>query len=340
MPSEVLVYRGDLIESRHAVSCCVSRADGSLVATSGDPDLVAFWRSCAKPFQALPSVMEGAADALGAGEEEMALACASHNGEPRHVAVARGLLERSGAGVDDLVCGAHISLDEYIARAMAANGEQPTKLHNNCSGKHALMIGLARHKGWGSAGYADPEHPLQRRCLVEVAKWSGMPVTAVPHATDGCGVPSFALPLSAMALAWARLGDAAERRPVAGLDNDELRAMQLLIAAIRTHPFLIAGSRRLDTELVERTKGRIIAKVGAEGVYCAAVPQLGIGIALKVEDGATRCLAPALLGVIDLVAPAMVPRMPSYALPGIRNTLGAQVGHIEARINLDPVAKK
>lgn len=340
MHSEVLVYRGDVIESRHDISIAVVRSDGSRVASSGDEGLVAFWRSCAKPFQAVPSLVDGAADGIGLGAEELALACASHNGEPRHVDVARRMLERAGASEADLVCGPHASLDEPTAREMTQLGQRPTRLHNNCSGKHALMIAHAKHMRWGSDGYAEPAHPLQRSALDEVAAWTEMGAHAVPHATDGCGVPSFALPLSAMALAWARLGAAGAGRPVKGVSPASAAAMKRLVSAIVAHPFLVAGSRRLDTDLIEATRGKIVAKVGAEGVYCAAVPSLDIGIALKAEDGATRALSPALLGVLDKVATGLVPALAAHRTADIRNTLGVAVGHVEARINLDQTATK
>src|SRR5258706_14022921 len=164
MPSTIDVFRGDLIESRHHLSIAVVRADGSLFGTRGDGGLVTFWRSCAKPFQAIPMIALGAAEARGFGADALALACASHNGEERHVALARRMLEASGASENGLVCGPHSSINDDVAKAMAARGEKPTKLHNNCSGKHAGMIALGRHAGWGSDGYAAPAHGVQKRC--------------------------------------------------------------------------------------------------------------------------------------------------------------------------------
>ena len=340
MPSEILVFRGDLVESRHDVSCAVVRGDGSLATSCGDPGLVAFWRSCAKPFQAVPSVMDGAAASIQAGDEELALACASHNGEQRHVDLARAMLERCGAGEADLACGPHASLDEETARSMALRGEKPSRLHNNCSGKHALMIAHARYKKWGSDGYAGVAHPLQRQILGEVASWTGLKASAVPHATDGCGVPSFALPLRSMALAWARLGRAASGNACDGMSGAQCEGMRALTHAIVAQPFLLAGTRRLDTDLIADSRGRVLAKVGAEGVYCAAIPELDIGLALKVEDGASRALSAALLGILDIVAPGITPKLDEHRASPIKNTLGAVVGYIEARVNLDHSATK
>jgi len=316
------------------------REDGTTFAVTGNPDLVAFWRSCAKPFQAVPMVVRGAERAFAITSEQLALACASHNGEPRHVALALQMLEQSGASEADLVCGPHSSINDDVARAVASRGEQTTKAHNNCSGKHAGMIALARHQQWGSSGYERPEHLVQQGCLDEVAHWTSVPAGHVGSATDGCGVPTFAVPLRAMALAWARLGAAGAGRPAAGFDGPRGEAAGRLFQAMRANPFFIAGTGRLDTDLVTTGGGRIVAKVGAEGVYCAAIPELGLGLALKVEDGAVRCLNPALLGLLDLVAPGIVPPLDQHRGQSIMNTLGAKVGHVEARMELDRGAAK
>lgn len=338
MPSSVELLRGDLVESRHQVSLAVVSADGRLVASSGDPNLVAFWRSAAKPFQAIPLVADGAAGALGVGDEELALACASHNGEPRHVEVARRLLARSGATDDDLVCGVHASLSDAVAKAMTERGEKLTRAHNNCSGKHAGMIALAHHKGWTPGGYHAPDHPVQRRCLTEVAAWSGLSEASVPHATDGCGVPSFALPIRAMALAYARLGAAAQGDGLPALPSGSVQAALRIFAAVRANPFLVAGTGRLDTDLLEGARGRVFAKVGAEGVYSATIPELRLGLALKVEDGATRAAGPALLALLDHLAPGLAPDLAPHRSPAIRNTLGSVVGRLVARVELHRAA--
>lgn len=340
MPSTIDVFRGDLVESRHHVSIAVVRADGSLLGSSGDPELVAFWRSCAKPFQAIPMIVDGAAEAYGFGADALALACASHNGEERHVALARQMLAASGASESDLVCGPHASISEDVAKAMQARGETPTKAHNNCSGKHAGMIALGRHAKWGSDGYATTEHPVQEACLEEVARWTGLPEAKVPHATDGCGVPSFALPLRAMALAWARLGAASAGDRIHGMPKDEQKAGVQLVEAMRAHPFLIAGTGRLDTDLIAACGGRVVAKVGAEGVYCATIPEQRLGLAIKVEDGASRCLGPALLGLLEVLSPGVADGLRDQRECVITNTLGASVGHVEPRIVLDRAASR
>jgi L-asparaginase II len=334
MTSCVEVTRGDLVESRHLVSVAVADATGRLVAWSGEPRLVAFWRSAAKPFQAVPLVADGAADARGIGDEELALSCASHNGEAAHVEIARRLLSRAGASEEDLVCGPHASLSDAVARDMSGRGERPTRIHNNCSGKHAAMITVARHAGWGSDGYHRPAHPAQRRCLAEVAAWCSLAEASIPHGTDGCGVPSFAVPLSAMAVAYARLGAAAEGDPVGGIGSASLAAARRVLGAMRRHPFLVAGTGRLDSDLIEASRGQVVSKVGAEGVYCATLPGLRLGVALKIHDGALRALGPALLAVLDTVAPGMAPRLDQHRNGAVTNTLRETVGSLDARVNL------
>jgi L-asparaginase II len=218
---------------------------------------------------------------------------------------------------------------------MEARGEQPTKAHNNCSGKHAGMIAVGRHAGWGHERYHVHTHRIQRRCLQEVAHWTGIPVDGIPHGADGCGVPSFAVPLASMAAAYARLGAAVAGDDVPQVPAASVAAARRLVAAVRAHPFLLAGSTRLDTALLELTHGRIIAKVGAEGVYSAVIPDMRLGLALKVEDGATRAAVPALLALLDRIVPGVVPDLEHQRIPAVKNTLGHQVGALEPCIELD-----
>ncbi len=349
MSSSVNVIRGATVESRHRVSAAVVDAAGRLVARTGDPDLVTYWRSCAKPIQAVPLITDGAADALGITDAEIALACASHNGEPRHVEVAAGLLARARCTEADLACGAHNSLSPAVARAMAERGEKPRRINSNCSGKHAAMLAQARFHAWPTEGYRLAEHPVQRRALEEVAAWTGVPEAEVGQGVDGCGVVSFALPLRNMALAYARLAAAAEQdggglRVVGGggrstthnpLPTHRLQAARRILAAITADPFLIAGTGRLCTEVTASTGGRVIAKIGADGVYCAVLREAGLGLALKVEDGDGESARPALLGALEALVPGVVRVAESFHRPVIKNTLGESVGHLEAKITLE-----
>jgi L-asparaginase II len=314
------------------------------VSSTGDSDLVTYWRSCAKPIQVLPLIEDGGADALGITDAEIALACASHNGEPRHLAVALSLLEKAGCAERDLECGPHPSLSPAIAREMAGRGEKPRKLHSNCSGKHAAMLALARHHGWPTEEYRKAEHPVQRRLLKEVAAWTGVAEDKIGQGTDGCGVVSYALPLRSMALAYARLG---VRDPGSGVREGALpgpgsltpeparAAAERVIRAIVAEPFLIAGTGRLCTEVIASSRGAVIAKVGADGVYCATVPGARLGFAMKVEDGDMDAARPALLAFLESLAPGAVRVADSFRSPRIKNTLGEEVGHLEARVSLE-----
>ncbi|HJS47390.1 MAG TPA: asparaginase [Gemmatimonadales bacterium] len=318
--------RGTLVESVHRVSAAVVDVEGGLVAASGDPDLVTFWRSAAKPFQALPAVADGAADRFGLGAEELALACASHSSEPAHLVVARRMLERIGCTEADLACGPHPPLGPAVAEEVVRRGTPMSPRWSNCSGKHAGMLALARHHGWPTAGYERAGHPVQDRILAELERWTGVPAAEVALAVDGCTAACFGLPLRAMALAYARFATEA------GGPAGRLRA------AMGTHPHLVAGTGRVDTEIIRASAGRVLAKVGAEGVYGACVVPAGLGIALKVEDGDMRSAPVALAAVLRDLAEAgllppldeLAPVLGRFARSAIHNTRSEFTGELRA----------
>jgi L-asparaginase II len=323
----VEVRRGGEIESVHRVSIAVVERSGRLHAAAGHAGLVTFARSAVKPIQALPLVEDGVVDRFGLSDRELALCCASHNGEPHHVGVAAGLLQRLGLSEDALACGPHDPLYAPAARALRDAGQQPGRIHNNCSGKHAGMLALARAHGWPVEDYHTAPHPVQQRMLFEMSRWSGIAAEHIATAVDGCGVVTFALPLEAMARAFARFaGNAADGGPAARI-----------VAAVAAWPEYLAGTGRLCTKLLRASAGRIVAKVGAEGVYCAAVPEAGLGVALKIEDGATRAAGPALLATLqdlDVLRPAERTELQDLAAPELRNTRGERVGELRAWIGL------
>jgi L-asparaginase II len=317
---DITVTRGSDVESRHRVHAAVVGADDRLVATARDAELVSFWRSCAKPFQAMPLVESGGVDQLSWGADEIALACASHGGEPEHVAVVERMLRDIGLEEGDLACGPQEPLAPRGARLVREAGVRLTRLHNNCSGKHAAMLALAQTQGWSLHGYERAEHPVQRAALASVARWTGLEPRTVRLATDGCAVVVFGLPLVAMARAYARLARAA----VAG---DDVPAR--IVDAIRARPFLFGGTDRFDTLLLEETGGRILAKVGAEGVHSVAVLDAGVGLALKVEDGATRAQYTAVLQLLRVLGylPDLLPaRLADFLHKPVRNSRGEVVG--------------
>lgn len=278
--------RGELTESVFRVSVAVVDATGRAVASAGDPALVTFWRSAAKPFQAMPLLADGGAERFGLADDELALACASHSSEPVHLEVGRRFLEKIGCRESDLACGPHVPLDPAVAARVTREGITLTPVWSNCSGNHAGMLGLARAHDWPTAGYERAGHPVQERILDGVARWTDVPRDRIATGVDGCTTVCFALPLAAMALAYARFGV-----------SDEPPARRLRGAMIG-NPLLVAGTGRLCTDLVALTGGAVLAKLGAEGVYSAAVPAAGLGVALKVESGEMRATGAALLGVL------------------------------------------
>jgi len=324
---DVEVTRGDVVESRHRVHAAVIGPDDVLIAAARDSALVSMWRSCSKFFQLMPMLATGGFDQLKWGDEELALAVASHGGEPEHVAVVARMLASLALEEGDLACGPHDPMSARGHKLLRESGHSPTRLHNNCSGKHTAMLGRAKTAGWAIRGYEMADHPVQRSCLGEVSAWTGVPLDDMALGIDGCGVTVMALPLDRMALAYARLGRAIEA-------GEEIPAR--MAKAIRAHPMLFAGTDRFDTVMLEETNGAVIAKVGAEGVHSVTVPALGIGLALKVEDGALRAQHIAVLHALQQlsVLPAeLSPRLAEFAAKPLRNTRGEQVGEVRGALS-------
>ena len=319
---DVVATRGGVVESQHRVHAAIVDASDCLVAGAGDPRRLTHWRSCAKPFQIMPLLASGGFDDLQWGDDELALGCASHGGEPEHVAIAERMLSTMGLEEGDLACGPHEPLSNRGVKLLREAGERPTRLHNNCSGKHAAMLAAAHTAGWPLFGYERPGHDVQQCCLESVAKWTGLDADDIGIAVDGCGVVEYALPLADMARAYARLGCAA--RDAAGVPKRVVSAMQ-------TRPFLVGGTDRFDSILIEETDGQVVAKIGAEGVHSAAVLDQGIGIAIKVEDGSPRAQFPALVRLLQLMdaLPHPLPaRLDEFVHRHIRNTRGESVGEV------------
>ncbi|HEX3157959.1 MAG TPA: asparaginase [Gemmatimonadaceae bacterium] len=319
---DIAVTRGTDIESRHRVHAAVVGPDDRLLATARDPELVSFWRSCAKPFQVMPLLASGGVDALHWSADDIALACASHGGEPEHVAVAERMLRSIGLEEGDLACGPHEPLSARGSRLLRESGGRPTRLHNNCSGKHAAMLALAQTQGWSLHGYERLAHPVQQAALDSVARWTGMAPGDLWLASDGCAVVVFGLPLRNMARAYARLAAAAT-----ACEDIPMR----VVDAMRTNPFLVGGTDRFDTVLMEETEGRVLSKVGAEGVHSLAVLDQGIGAALKVEDGAQRAQYAAVLRLLhelDALPTPLPLRLAEFLHKPVRNTRGEVVGAV------------
>jgi L-asparaginase II len=277
------VERSGFVESRHLGAVAVAGPDGELLAAAGDPDLVVYPRSCSKPFQALAVRGLGVERELGLGQLALAGACGSHDGEPDHVASVRKVLAAAGLEESELRCPPILPAN----REARARVEGPAPVYHNCSGKHAYMLAGSVVGGWETARYTEPEHPLQAVVADTLSEFAGVPIEHV--GVDGCGVPVHAMPLRGLATAYARLGT----RAAGGEEGPSA-----LVAAVRRHPFMVAGSGQLDTVLLEATGGRVLAKVGAEAAYAAVDLDSGVGLALKVVDGAPRARGAALLAAL------------------------------------------
>jgi L-asparaginase II len=319
---DVVATRGAEVESRHRVHAAVVGDADALLATAHNPATVSSWRSCAKPFQIMPLLQSGGFDELHWGDDQLALACASHGGEPEHVALAQKMLNDIGLEEGDLACGPHDPLSSRGMKLLRESGARLTRLHNNCSGKHAAMLARAQTAGWPTYGYERREHQVQRHCLEACAAWAGLAPSDIGQAIDGCGVVAFALPLENMARAWSRLARAMR-------DRDELPSR--IVHAITTRPFLVGGTDRFDTVLMQETQGRVVTKIGAEGVHSVGIPEQGIGFAVKVDDGAQRAQFPAVLRLLQMldVLPATLPsRLEEFLHKPLRNTRGEVVGEV------------
>ena len=328
--------RGDRTETVHRVHVAVVDAQGALVARAGDPDLVTFWRSAAKPFQALPIVLDGAAEEFQLDARHLAIACASHSSEPAQVELVREFLGRIGASEADLQCGPHTPLSDAVARSYRARSVELTAIHSNCSGKHTGMLALARHHGWQVADYHRLQHPVQQRCLREVCRWTDMNEAAIGTAVDGCGVVCYALPVRRMALAYARLTNADFGLRIENQNAEPLRNPQSairnphpasrIVTAMLAHPELIAGEGRPCTEMMRAFPNRLIAKVGAEGVYSGLILPERLGVSLKVEDGHGLAAALAMASVLGQLG--LTPLPDSLQSRTNYNTRGEVVGEL------------
>jgi L-asparaginase II len=320
-----VVRRGERVESEHRVAYAVADADGAVLDAAGAVERPVFPRSAVKPLQALALVESGAVDRFAISEQELALACASHGGEPEHVDLVQAWLARLGLEPAVLECGAHPPTHGPSAERLIAAGRAPEAVHNNCSGKHAGMVTLACHLGVSVAGYSRPDHPVQQLIAGVLRAMTGLAALPAP-AIDGCGVPTWALPLGRLATAMARFGDPAGCVPAA-----RAVACARLRAAMAAHPHLVAGSGRLCSEILAVAPD-VLAKTGAEGVYVACLPGRRLGLALKVEDGAGRAAQVALLALLQALhafGPKAAAGLAERLRPQLRNHAGVVVGRIE-----------
>lgn len=300
----VELWRGGLLESAHCGHAVICDAAGGVIEAWGDPGAVIFPRSSCKMIQALPLIESGAADRFGLTDAELALACASHSGEEEHTKTAASMLARAGRDETCLECGAHWPMLNQRAReakgpngdralqALVAAGLKPSALHNNCSGKHAGFVCLAIATGHDPKGYIQPEHPTMREITAALQAMTGYNLSDATPGVDGCSIPTFAIPLRSLAAGFAKFASGT------GLSPARAEAVERLRKAVAASPFHVAGTGRFDTVVMETLRERAFIKTGAEGVYCGALPELGLGIALKIDDGATRASEIAMAALL------------------------------------------
>ncbi|HEV2439930.1 MAG TPA: asparaginase [bacterium] len=325
-----VVERGGRVECVHRGSVVVADRDGRPRYAAGDPALPLYLRSACKPLQALPLVEGGGVEKFELTGRELAVICASHAAEPVHMDAVRSILSKIGLDPSALRCGPHVPHDPATAAALARAGRAPEAIHSNCSGKHAGMLASCRLYGWPTETYLEPTHPLQRRIAAIIADFcaNGEPL---PHATDGCGVPTFHATVGQLAQAFGRLADPAD------LPAPRAAAVRRIGDAMAAHPVMVSGTGRLATSLMEVMGDRLFCKGGAEGGFGIALRSRGLGIAVKIEDGNARAMGPILVEVLrqlGAAGPAETQALAAHAQPAVLNTRGDVVGAIRPLVQL------
>ena len=325
-PILVEVWRGNLVESRHRAIAAVVDADGHVVKAWGDIEKPIYGRSSIKPLLAIPLVESGAADAFGLGEREIALACASHNGEKGHVDAVNAWLAKIGLDAEHLECGAHFPYHEPSLHEMLRGGLTPTRAHNNCSGKHSGFLSTAVHLKEKTKGYINYEHSVQQRLLGILEQMCGQNLGDVPRGIDGCGIPTIAIPVGHHALGMAKMAD------TKGLSPSRAAACARILTAMSHEPWYVAGTGRFCTDVMKVTGTKAAIKTGAEGVYMGALPELGLGICLKVEDGNGRgaeVVMGQLLRHFGIIDASQAEQLKQSLTPTLKNWAGTAVGSIK-----------
>jgi L-asparaginase II len=324
-PILVEVLRGELVESSHRGEIAVVDAGGKIARSLGDVDRLVYPRSALKPIQALPLVETGAADGFALGTDELALACASHRGEPMHVEKVAAWLAKIGLGEADLECGAHPPRHEPSYQAWLRSGAAPSPLHNNCSGKHAGFLTTARWLKEPTRGYIEADHPVQERVARTVGELAGLDLSRAPRGRDGCGIPVIALPLRGLATAMARLADPR------GLGADRRAAAGRLLDAMAAAPLLVDGTGGMTTQVMTVAPATVRLKPGAEGVFCAALPALRLGVAIKIDDGGGRAADLAMAALLDRLGCFTAEEreaLEPFLAPSIRTVAGKEAGRL------------
>lgn len=327
----VNVYRGDLIESIHQGDITVVSDKGDILFEFGDSKKLTYWRSSAKPVQALPVISSGAAKKYNLTDREIAVICASHSGEDEHVKVVTGILEKIGLDQSALLCGTHPPVHKETARKIWREGKKPPAIRNNCSGKHAGLLTLCQYYGWSTEDYYKPDHPLQDLLLDTISEITVYPKEKIYTGEDGCGVVVYGIPLENMAYAFARLANPATLPP------EYRESAERITSSMEKYPELVGGSERFNTELMELATGEFFAKSGAEAVYCVGHHEENIGIAIKVKDGGSRAAKPAVVETmkqLDLLSSDQLEKIEKYHEISMKNHHDHIVGRAVADFSL------
>jgi L-asparaginase II len=328
-------WRGNAIENRHRGAVAVVESSGSVFATLGDVQRAVFPRSSIKFLQAIPFVESGALEAYDLDNQHIALACASHNGEPVHADLAQDWLSRIRCDHDDLECGAELPMHQATQFELMSEGRGPQRVHHNCSGKHLGMLSTCKQLGEQTQNYRLYNHAAQQRWFDVLESLSNTRVKQLPWGYDGCAVPTLAMPLQRIALAMARFGD------LSRFTDTRRAAVERIHAALAAEPYMVAGKERLCTELMERLAPAILVKVGADGVYTAVIPEHRLGVALKIDDGddgAARVALGAILNALGVLPADQAQQLGDYFMPSVNNSRGETIGRMEPSSDWEGVA--
>jgi L-asparaginase II len=332
MPVKVAeVYRGKVLESTHMGSIAVVRWDGSVLYALGDHTRLTFFHSAAKPLQALAALEYGIAEKFGFDLKEIAIMASSHNGEKEHIGILERIMEKLGVGEQALKCGAHEPLGKEAARELRLSGKEPSRIHCNCSGKHLGFIAAAMAKGLGTEEYHRTDHSVQEDVKRVISEFSNVAKEDIEAATDGCGVPVYAVPLGNMALAYANLCNNNF------MEGKYKKSQNYIVSAMTMFPDVIAGKGSFDTEIMASFGDRIVVKTGAEGVCCAGLPAKGVGLALKIEDGSKRAAEPVMLEILHqmkVIGKDELEKVEKFRRPEIKSHSGDKIGEVRAAFTL------
>lgn len=330
-PILVEVYRGGILESFHRGSVCVVNEQGEIVFQLGNPQQICYPRSAMKFVQALPLLVLGGVEAFGFTQEEIAIFCGSHNGEEQHLAVVRSILHKIGATAQDLGCGAQYPTHKKDADQLVRTDTKPSAIHNNCSGKHAGMLALCKLLGHSMTDYLNPKHPIQLLIVDYVSLFYGYPIEKMVCALDGCSAPVYSIPVYNQALCFMNLVNPAK------FSEKQQAACNTLMAAVGKYPFMVAGSKRYCTDLMELCAPQIIGKTGAEGVFCMGFPKQKLGVCIKIDDGKMLPqynVAQAMVEASGLFSKEHLISLHHYATEELKNFNKLYTGEISVKAEL------